>query len=48
MNGDQGSISPTYLCAAFARLDPKRVKRKADNLTIFFTLLGSASSKAAR
>jgi hypothetical protein len=37
----------TYvLCTAFMLVDPKSVK-KIDNLTVFFTLLGSAHAKAA-
>jgi len=44
---DLVSISPTYLHPAFTLVDPKRVKRLM-NLTVFFTLLGSASVKAVR
>ncbi len=35
------------LCTAFTLVDPKSVK-KIDNLTVFFTLLGSARVKAVR
>ncbi len=35
------------LHTAFTLVDPKSVK-KIDNLTVFFTLLGSASVKAVR
>ncbi len=41
---DQVSISPTFYAQP---VDPERVK-KIDILTVFFTLLGSASVKAVR
>jgi len=39
------SISPTCLLEAFTHADPKSVK-KTDNLTVFFTTLGSVYVKA--
>jgi len=35
------------LRAAFMLVDPKSVRYKIDNLTVFFTPLGSSSKKAA-
>ncbi len=45
-NKHQGSISPTYLCAAFAQAETKGVK-KLTTLTVFLMLLGFALATAA-
>jgi hypothetical protein len=46
--GSAGLNFINVLCTAFTLVDPKSVKKDTDDLTVFFTLLGSTSAKAVR